>query len=227
MVIGTAAFELPLVLDRFGRAHPDLAICLVEYRLAPEHPFPAAMDDCAAALAWLADQPEVDARRIAVGGGSAGGGLAAGLALRARDGMDVEPAFQLLAYPMIDDRTARRTDLEGMPVKLWSQACNRFAWSSYLGGAMDDDVHPYAAPSRAEDLGGLPPAWIGVGTLDLFHDEAVEYARRLQAAGVACELVLVEGACHGFDVGGSPVVKEFHRRQIEALVAALAPGAAG
>lgn len=221
MVVGTAASEFTMTQKRYESL--DMAMAFVEYRLAPEHPFPAAMDDCAAALAWLAEQPDVDSDRIAIAGGSAGGGLAAGLALRARDEMDVTPAFQLLVYPMIDDRTAQRTDLEDMPVKFWSQTCNRFGWSSYLAGATGDNVHPYAAPSRAEDLSGLPPAWIGVGTLDLFHDEDVEYARRLQEAGVPCELKVVEGAYHGFDLGDVPVVLDFHQSQIDALRAAFDP----
>ena len=216
MVVGTAVTEFSLTRKRY--------MPFVEYRLAPKHPFPAAMDDCAAALAWLADQPDVDPSRIAIGGGSAGGGLAAGLALRARDEMDVKPVFQLLIYPMLDDRTAQRTDLDDMPVKIWNQTCNRFGWSSYLAGATGDDVHPYAAPSRAEDLSGLPPAWIGVGTLDLFHDEDVEYARRLQEAGVPCELKVVEGGYHGFEAAlNAPVVQDFHRSQIDALRAAFDP----
>ncbi len=226
MVVGTAVSEFSLTQKRYS-PHMDVAMAFVEYRLAPEHPFPAAMDDCAAALEWLADQLEVDAGRIAIGGGSAGGGLAAGLALRARDEMDVNPVFQMLIYPMIDDRTAQRTDLEDVPVKLWSQTCNRFGWSSYLAGATGDDVHPHAAPSRAEDLSGLPPAWIGVGTLDLFHDEDVEYARRLREAGVPCELEVVEGAFHGFDIGSAPVVQDFHRSQVDALRAAFDQDPAG
>ncbi len=225
MVVGTAVSEFSLTHERYSPL--DVAMAFVEYRLAPKHPFPAAMDDCAAALAWLADQPDVDTNRIAVGGGSAGGGLAAGLALRARDEMGVKPVFQMLIYPMIDDRTAQRTDLDDIPVKLWNQTCNRFGWSSYLAGATGDDVHPQAAPSRAEDLSGLPPAWIGVGTLDLFHDEDVAYARRLQAAGVPCELKVVEGAYHGFDMGSAPVVQDFHRSQIEALRGAFDPDPAG
>ncbi len=226
MVMGTAVGELSSIHKRYC-SFLDVAMAFVEYRLAPEHPFPAAMDDCGAALEWLAEQPDVDPSRLAIGGVSAGGGLAAGLALRARDEMDVNPSLQLLIYPMIDDRTAQRTDLDDMPVKLWNQTCNRFAWSSYLAGATGDVVHPQAAPSRAEDLSGLPPAWIGVGTLDLFHDESVDYARRLQEAGVPCELKVVDGAFHGFDLGSAPVVKDFHLSQIEALRAALDPDAAG
>ncbi len=221
MVVGTAVSEFTLTHKRYSPL--DVAMAFVEYRLAPKHPFPAAMDDCAAALAWLADHPDVDANRIAIGGGSAGGGLAAGLALRARDDMDVKPVFQLLIYPMIDDRTAHRSELDDMPVKLWNQTCNRFGWSSYLAGATGDEVHPHAAPSRAENLSGLPPAWIGVGTLDLFHDEDVEYARRLQEAGVPCELKVVEGGYHGFDMGSAPVVRDFQRSQIEALRTAFQP----
>ena len=220
MVAGTAIPDVSLVQQRFGQ-HLDVALAIVEYRLAPKHPFPAAMDDCAATLAWLADHPDVDSGRIAIGGASAGGGLAAGLALRARDEMDVEPVFQLLVYPMIDDRTAQRTDLDDMPVKLWNQTCNRFGWSSYLAGTMGEDVHPHAAPARATDVSGLPPAWIGVGTLDLFHDEDVEYARRLREAGVPCELKVVAGAYHGFDMGAAPVVEDFHRSQIDALARAF------
>jgi acetyl esterase/lipase len=226
MVVGTVASEFASTQKRYN-PHLDVAMAFVEYRLAPEHPFPAAMDDCAAALEWLAEQSEVDPARIAIGGGSAGGGLAAGLALRARDAMDVNPVFQLLMYPMIDDRTAQRTDLDDMPTKVWNQTCNRFGWSSYLAGATGDDVHPYAAPSRADDLSGLPPAWIGVGTMDLFHDEDVEYARRLQEAGVPCELTVVEGAYHGFNIGTAPVVQDFHRSQIDALRSALDPDGAG
>lgn len=222
MVVGTALTDIGPIRKRLG-AELDVAIAFVEYRLAPENPFPAAMDDCAAALEWLSDQPDVDASRIAVGGASAGGGLAAGLALRARGEMDVDLAFQLLIYPMIDDRTAKRTDLDDMPVKFWNQTCNRFGWDSYLDGATGGDVHPHAAPSRATDLSGLPPAWIGVGTVDLFHDEDVEYARRLEEAGVPCVLEVVEGGYHGFDLGKAKVVQNFQRSQVEAVRAVLDP----
>ena len=226
MVLGTAAADISSIYKRYA-PHLDMAMAFVDYRLAPEHPFPAAMDDCAAALEWLAEQPEIDPSRIAVGGASAGGGLAAGLALRARDELEVEPVLQLLIYPMIDDRTAERDDLDDLPVKLWNQTCNRFGWASYLADIADDDVHPHAAPSRAEHLSGLPPAWIGIGTLDLFHDEDVEYARRLREAGVSCELKVVEGAYHGFDIVSAPVVQDFQRSQIDALRGALDPDPAG
>ena len=195
-------------------------VAAVDHRLAPEHPFPTPLDDCHDALTWLADQDEVDATRIAIGGNSAGGGLAAGLALLARERGEVRPVFQLLVYPMLDDRTAiRRCEYE-RDLRLWNSSSNRFGWCSYLGRVPGSDgVSALAAPARAEDLSGLPPAWIGVGSLDLFADEDIAYAQRLQAAGVACELRVVEGAYHGFDVvhHTASISREFHAAQVDAL----------
>lgn len=220
-VMGTAAQD-----DRLCRhfaKHVGMVVCAVEYRLAPEHKFPIALDDCYAALAWLVSQPDIDADRIAVGGGSAGGGLAAALALLARDRGEHELAFQLLVYPMLDDRTATRTDVDERGFRLWNNKSNRFGWQAYTGrppGAAD--VPAYAVPARAE-LEGLPPAWIGVGTLDLFHDEDVGYAARLRDAGVPCELQVVEGAFHGFDSvrPKAAVAQAFRAAQTKALAAAL------
>lgn len=225
----------------FGSAKQDDALCLrfskalgitfasVDYRLAPEHPYPAPLEDCYAALTWLADLPAVDRDRVAIGGASAGGGLAAALALLARDrrseygsdggsdGGKVAPVFQLLVYPMLDDRSS------SAPIdpnhRLWDPRANRFGWTSYLGGA-DPEV---AVPARRTDLSGLPPAWIGVGTHDLFHDEDIEYARRLAEAGVPCQVELVAGAFHGFDLvaAKAPVSRQFFRMQCEALRPAL------
>ncbi|MRG58886.1 alpha/beta hydrolase fold domain-containing protein [Agromyces sp. CFH 90414] len=198
------------------------------YRLAPEHPAPAAVHDAYSALTWLfgeAAARSVDPGRIAIGGASAGGGLAAGLALYAHDRGEVRPAFQLLVYPMLDDRTVLRTDLDTRGVRGWTPASNRFGWTSYLGGPPGAaDVSPYAAPARRADLTGLPPAWIGVGSLDLFHDEDCAYAFRLQAAGVGCELLVIEGAFHGFDsiMRKAGVSREFWRAQADALRAGLA-----
>src|SRR5207237_9200507 len=131
---------------------------------------------------------DVDATRIAIGGASAGGGLAAGLALLARDRGLVRPVLQLLVYPMLDDRTTLRTDVDPRRLRLWSPASHRFGWQAYLGPSLTpgqpDGVPEGAAPARARDLTGLPPAWIGVGTCDLLHDEDVPYAQRLQEAGV-------------------------------------------
>ncbi|MPY10488.1 alpha/beta hydrolase [Arthrobacter bussei] len=207
-----------------------ITVLSVGYRLSPNHPAPAALEDAFAALTWSAAHAEelgIDPDRIAVGGQSAGGGLAAGLVLMAHDRGAVRPAFQLLVYPMIDDRTVTRTDLDTRNVRVWTPGSNRFGWSAYLGEPPGgDDVSAYKAPARRQDLRGLPPAWIGVGTLDLFLDEDTTYAERLQAAGVPCDLLLVEGAFHGFDTlfARKPVSRDFWRAQAEALRGALFAG---
>jgi acetyl esterase/lipase len=221
-VIGSAAQD-DATCRRFA-TKLGIIVASVDYRLAPEHPFPAPMEDCYAALTWLAAQDDVDPDRIAIGGASAGGGLAAGLTLLAHERGEVSPVLQLLVYPMLDDRTVLRTDLDASHVRLWSPRANRFGWQSYTGrppGA--PDVSPIAAPARYEDLTGLPPAWIGVGTLDLFHEEDIAYADRLRAAGVACELVIVPGAFHGFDVAmaKAPVSRDFTAAALAAVSRAL------
>ena len=177
-------------------------IVSVEYRLAPEHPYPAPLDDCYAALTWTyknAAELGVDAGRIVVAGASAGGGLAAALVLLARDRSEIPIAFQLLIYPMLDDRFATPSSrLDGAPI--WSPAANALGWRAYLGhepGRADVPVH--AAPGRAEDLAGLPPGFVCVGTLDVLRDEDIDYARRLLAAGVPTELHVYPGAPHGFE----------------------------
>jgi acetyl esterase/lipase len=198
----------------------NVTVAAVNYRVAPEHRFPAALDDCFDALQWLAARPNVDASRIAIGGGSAGGGIAAALALRLRDEGGVRPLLQVLVYAMLDDRTAACTDPWPRSRRLWSNKANSLGWNSYLGKpAGSADVSPLAAPARTTDLSGLPPAWIGVGTNDLFHDEDVSYADRLRRAGVACDLMVVPGAFHAFD-GISPkasISKTFRDAQIAAL----------
>jgi acetyl esterase/lipase len=181
-------------------ARLGLVVAAVAYRRAPEHPFPTPLQDCDNALVWLSRRADVDASRLAIGGASAGGGLAAGLVLHAHDRGEVPVAAQLLSYPMLDDRTVLRTDIDEHSFRLWNNKSNRFGWQSYLGRAPGGaDVDPHAAAGRREDLSGLPPAWIGVGTLDLFHDEDVAYAKRLGDAGVPCTLEEVPGAFHGFD----------------------------
>ena len=190
-VLGTAAQD-DSVCGHFAQSL-GIVVAAVEYRLAPEHPFPVPLHDCYDALTWLARQPQVDPSRIAVGGASAGGGLAAALALLAHERGEVQLAFQLLAYPMLDDRTAARTDIAESNFRLWNNTSNRFGWQSYTGyppGSVE--VSGLAAPSRYDDLSGLPPAWIGVGTLDLFHDEDLAYESRLREAGVECELEIVQ-----------------------------------
>ncbi|MCB2214248.1 alpha/beta hydrolase [bacterium] len=200
-----------------------ITVASVDYRLAPRHPFPAALDDAYAALQWLAaraDALDLDPERIAVGGASAGGGLAAALAQLARDRSEVRPAFQFLIFPMLDDRTVGRADLRDRRFVLWNQRSNRFAWEAYLGGTAGGPETPeYAAPARRADLSGLPPAWIGVGTEDLFYAEGSAYAQRLRDRGVDCTFEAVQGAYHGFDVygGNIPIVRDFRAAQLAAL----------
>ena len=209
--------------DRLCRRFADelgITVAAVDYRLAPEHPYPAGLDDCHAALTWLAGLPAVDPDRVAIGGASAGGGLAAALALMARDREMVTPVLQLLVYPMLDDRSSGRTELDAVEYRLWSRKTNSWGWSSYLGGA-DPTV---AVPARRTDLTGLPPAWIGVGSNDLFHDEDLAYAEDLRAAGVPCDVTVVPGAFHGFDAIApkTGVSRSFFDEQCALLKAAFA-----
>ncbi|MET0627614.1 MAG: alpha/beta hydrolase [Acidimicrobiia bacterium] len=171
----------------------------VEYRLAPETAYPGPLDDCFAGLQWVfehADELGVDRERVGLGGISAGGGLAAGLALLARD-RSLRLSFQLLESPMLDDRqVTSSSQLDGLPI--WSRESNEFGWRSYLGDLYGrDDLPPYAAPARAADLVGLPPTFVIVGGADGFRDENIEYALRLNQAGVPTELHVLPGAPHG------------------------------
>ncbi len=198
----------------------------VDYRLAPEDPFPAGLEDGYAVLSWVHDQADglgVDPARIAVGGGSAGGGLAACLAQLAIDRAGPAVAFQLLIYPMLDDRTVLRDDHDAL---VWTRRSNAFAWTAYLGGRPDAaDDRAYIAAARREDLTGLPPAWIGVGDIDLFHDEDCAYADRLRAGGVGCDLHIVPGMYHAADLvrPDAPSMSDFLDRAIAALGAAIQP----
>lgn len=205
----------------------DCVAVSVDYRLAPEHPFPAPVEDCYAGLKWLyahAAEFGVDPSRIAIGGASGGGGLAAGLALLTRDRGEVPVAFQLLIYPMIDDRNVTPASHAITDPRMWNRDCNHLGWKAYLGrdggGA---DVSPYAAASRATDLTKLPPAYIPVGALDLFVDENIEYAQRLIQAGVPTELHVYPGAFHGFDLfaPSAKVSKQFKADRDSALKHAL------
>ena len=188
---------------RFDHWCPTLGIIgvSVEYRLAPETAYPGPLEDCYSGLRWVhehADELGIDRDRIGISGASAGGGLAAALALLARDRGELPVAFQLLAYPMIDDRQTTPSSTWDVPI--WSPGNNEFGWRSYLGDLYGADDVPYtAAPARAEDLTGLPPALVYVGTLDGFCDEDVTYAMRLYQAGVPTELHVYPGAPHGFD----------------------------
>lgn len=180
--------------------------CIVaspDYRLAPEHPFPAAIDDCYEALVWLAANAQelgLDQARIAIGGASAGGGLAASLALLARDRRGPEICFQMPLYPMIDDRSETPSSREINDPRVWNTDNNIAAWKMYLGErAVDEEISPYAAPSRAADLTGLPPAYTCVGQLDPFRDETIQYVARLAQAGVDVEFNLYPGGYHAFE----------------------------
>jgi acetyl esterase/lipase len=216
-VIGTAQQD-DVQCQRFS-ARLGISVASVDYRLAPEHPYPAPLEDCYAALTWLTGLPAVDSDRVAIGGASAGGGLAAALALLARDRGEIRPIFQLLAYPMLDDRSAGAA--ANPNYRLWSPSSNQFGWTAYLGDA-DPQV---AVPARREDLSGLAPAWIGVGTHDLFHDEDLAYAERLKSAGVPCQVEIVPGAFHGFDafVPKAQVSRGFFNSQCDSLWGALTP----
>ncbi len=200
-----------------------ISIVSVDYRLSPKHPFPAGLEDCYSAMMWAKQNSEAfsfDATRIAIGGTSAGGGLAAALAQLAQNRKEVSPVFQLLTYPMLDDRTALHRDIDDSNSPTWSQKSNRFGWASYLGKHYGmDEIPAYSVPARRENLAGLPPAWIGVGTLDVFYEEDMMYAQRLKEAEVPCELDIIQGAFHGFDVFdlNLPIVQEFRRSQIAAL----------
>jgi acetyl esterase/lipase len=197
-----------------------IPVAAPEYRLAPQHPYPVALEDCYSTLMWLSRLDSVDPHRIVIAGNSAGGGLTAALALLARDRGEITPLFQLLVYPMLDDRSSHRPELANHPhYRLWTEKTNRLGWDAYLSNA--DPKR--AVPARPKDISGLAPAWIGVGTLDPLHDENVEYARRLNQAGVPTTLDVVPGAFHGFDVVApkAGVSRAFFDRQCAAVLAAL------
>ena len=205
----------------------DCVAVSVEYRLAPETTYTGSIIDNYTGLKWLHDNAQalgVDPKRIALLGESAGGGHAAALAIAARDRGEVPVAFQCLVYPMLDDRTGSTRQVPQHVGRLiWTAQSNRFGWSSFLGMAAGGKATPArAAPARFADLSGLPPAFIGVGSLDLFHDEDVDYAQRLNAAATSTELVVVPGAFHGFD---NPAFKAgVSRRFTEAKLNALRRG---
>lgn len=183
----------------------DLGVPVVvpDYRLAPEQPYPAAVDDCYSALNWMvtnATHLGIDRKRIAVGGESAGGGLAAALAQRAHDA-GIALRLQVLVAPMLDDRTVLRAERDDTVAPVWTVPSNRYAWTSYLGHPpRAAEQRPYAVPARRHHLTGLAPAWIGVGTADLFYAEGVAYAGRLEEDGVPCETVTIAGAHHAAEM---------------------------
>jgi acetyl esterase/lipase len=200
-----------------------LTVVSVDYRLAPEHPFPTPSDDCLAAWHWLqrhATSLGVDAHRIAVGGASAGGGLAAGLVKRILDAGGVQPIAQLLLAPMLDDRTAARRELDSIRHFVWNNRMNRAAWTSYLGMEPGGEaVSAYAAPGRQQNLAGLPPAFIGASDIELFFDEDRAYADRLRQQGVAVVFETIHGAPHGFEelARDSDIAKAYLARALDWL----------
>lgn len=221
-VMGTAESGNPLC-SRFA-AELGIVVISIDYRLAPEHPFPAGLDDCYTALSWLgehADRLGIDSAKIAVGGDSAGGGLAACLTQLALDRNGPPICFQLLQYPMLDDRTALRT---GHDAIAWTNTSNRYSWTAYLAHPITaTETRLYASAARRADLTGLPAAWIGIGDIDLFHDESIEYADRLRAAGVPCELHVVPGMYHGAEhvAPNAPSMQDLFQRMTAALRSAL------
>lgn len=220
LITGSAA-HVNDVASRFA-AETGAMFVVPDYRVAPEHPFPAAIDDAFTTLQWIiseADSLGIDPDRIVVGGESAGAGIAAALAQRAADA-GITLRLQLLIAPMLDDRTVIRAERDGRVALAWTVPSNRLGWSSYLGHDLSHaETRPYAVPARREDLSGLAQAWISIGDIDLFHDEARDYAARLTAAGVPCEFHTTPGAHHAFELFAPdhPRVKDLHTRRVEAI----------
>lgn len=200
----------PVIDDRFcaetARAL-GIVVASVRYRLAPNHPYPAAIDDCQTGWDYLvgaASSLGFDAGRVAIGGQSAGGGLAAALVQRVCDTALPHPIAQWLFCPMLDDRTAARRDLDALRHFVWDNRLNAFGWSAYLGTEPGEQTTPsYAVPARREVTKNLPATWIGVGAIDLFFNEDVRYAEQLKAGGVPTTIDVVPGAPHGFERWGA------------------------
>ncbi len=229
-ILGTAATDVRRLQDMAREL--DAVIVSVEYRLAPETTFEGSIEDNYAGLRWMyqsATELGLDRSRIAVTGESAGGGHAALLAITARDRGEIPIAFQALVYPMLDDRTGGAVKLPGHIATVgWSGSENQYGWKAFLGqDPGTDQVPARAVPARTPNLAGLPPAFIQVGGVDLFVSEDIDYARRLNEAGVPTELQVIPGAYHGFDQlsADSPQARQFNRAKVEALRRAFARAA--
>jgi acetyl esterase len=224
-VIGHLDFEHPRCLEM--AAATGCVVVSVDYRLAPEHPFPAGVDDCRAAYEWtlaMGGELGIDAGRVAVAGASAGGALAAAVALLARDRGLRAPAFQLLLYPVTDDRLATPSMAAFEDIPGWNRRNSVHMWRHYLGnGDRAAAISCYAAPARAADLRGLPPAYVMTCELDALRDEGIEFARSLMEAGVPTELHHFPGAFHGFDtLADGAVSRRARAEQYHCLRTALA-----
>ncbi|WP_240802078.1 alpha/beta hydrolase [Streptomyces sp. A1136] len=232
MITGNAWSVLPRLLREWALPL-GLAVVSVEYRLAPRTRYPGQVEDCYAGLRWVAEHAAgigVDADRVVIGGKSAGGGLAAALALLTRDRGGPAPIGQLLLCPMLDDRDDTFSGRQMAGVDTWDRTSNATAWQALLGdryGAAD--VPPYAAPARASDLSGLPPAYIDVGSAETFRDEGVAYANAIWQAGGRAELHVWPGAFHGFDTFApeaalSRDAREARTRWLRRVLAPSGPG---
>lgn len=221
MVLGTVEGE---EANAMRISHEVGAVVVsVDYRLAPEHPHPAPVEDCYAGLVWTAEHADelgIDAQRMAIYGGSAGGGLALGTVLLARDRSGPALSFMMPIYPMIDDSHSTPSSQEIVDIGIWDRDGNIEAWQWYLGGQEADQ---YAAPTRAEDLSGLPPAFIDVGTVDLFRDQDIAFAQRLMQAGVPCELRVYPGSYHACETFApdAALSQRIWEGRLEALTRAL------
>jgi acetyl esterase/lipase len=200
MMLGSNRFGLQPLVDWI--VEMKIVVVSVEYRLAPEHPHPALSEDCYAGLLWTvahAEELGIDLSQVSVAGASAGGGLAAAMALMARDRGGPKLQGQLLFCPMLDDRDQTFSTFQYEKMGRWDRPANLFAWTALLGDKRGTpDVSSYAAPSRAEDLSNLPPAFIDVSSTEIFRDEDIEYAQRIWQAGGVAELHVWPGGLHGF-----------------------------
>lgn len=221
MVMGSAREDDPIA-SRLA-AEVGAVVVSVDYRLAPEHPYPAALRDCLSALAWVREQADalrIDPERLAIYGMSAGGGLALATALANRDNGGSPPALVMAIYPMIDDRCITASSHEIQTLGAWDRAANEEAWSLYLSGRVAD---AYAAPARATDLERFPATFIDVGALDLFRDECITFAQRLMQASVPTTLLVYPGCFHGAELAApaAAVSKRIWAARTEALRRAL------
>ncbi|PQP80177.1 lipase [Paenibacillus sp. PCH8] len=223
-ILGSPEADDVLCIDVVETA--DCIVVSPDYRLAPEHPYPAGLEDCYATLQWIVESAAelgIHVNRIAVGGASAGGGLAAALTLMARDLNGPEICFQMPLYPMIDHRNVTPSSYEITHPAVWNRANNLVAWQMYLGQEYASDVPAHAAPAHATDLTRLPPAYICIGQLDPFRDETLDYAARLAQAGIPVELHVYPGCYHAFEhaVPDAEISRQARTEYIQAISRAL------